>query len=154
MKNSNYDLIVQELIDNINMFGEEQIVSIQYNTKLDKIIKFKNEKIQDNKKLENNENNKIIKLTLFELLTDTISNCFSHKNKFITSIIISARTTAHFTQKEIAKKLNIPIRTYQSYENGARFPKIETLVKIQEISKIDYYLFFKALRGIRKNYIN
>lgn len=153
MKNNNYDLIVQELIDNINMFGEEQIVSIQYNTKLDKIIKFKNEKIQDNKKLENNENNKIIKLTLFELLTDTISNRFKHNKKFITSVIISSRTTAHFTQKEIANELNIPIRTYQSYENGKRFPKIDTLIKIQEISEIDYNLFFKALQGIRKNYL-
>lgn len=154
MKNSNSDLIIKELINNINMFGEEQTVSIQYNKKNDKIIKFKNEEIHDNKKLENDENNKIIKLTLFELLTDTISNCFSHKNKFITSIIISSRTTAHFTQKEIANELKIPIRTYQSYENGARFPKIKTLVKIQEVTGIDYNLFFKALHGIRKNYIN
>ena len=154
MKNNNYDLIINELIKNINIFGKEQMVSAQYDTKHDKIIKFKNEEIHDNKKLKSDENNKIIRLTLFELLTDSISNCFKHNKKNIRSIIISSRATTHLTQKEIANKLNIPIRTYQSYENGTRFPKIETLIRIQEISKIDYNLFFKALRGIKKNYIN
>ncbi len=35
-------------------------------------------------------------------------------------------------QKDIAKFLNIPLRTYQSYEYGEALPNIETLDKLAD----------------------
>lgn len=40
------------------------------------------------------------------------------------------RKKANFTQKELADKLGVTIRTIQNYESGKREPNFETLIKI------------------------
>ena len=44
--------------------------------------------------------------------------------------------------KDVAEKLNIPLRTYQNYENGKTQPSLETLVKLADFFgiSVDYLL--------------
>lgn len=45
----------------------------------------------------------------------------------------STRLWMGYTQAEVAKKAGISVRTYQSYEQEQRYPKISTAIKITEI---------------------
>ncbi|WP_099329393.1 helix-turn-helix domain-containing protein [Clostridium paraputrificum] len=43
------------------------------------------------------------------------------------------------TQRDVAKKLNIPYSTYSNYENNNREPNKEILIKIAEILNVDIF---------------
>ena len=46
------------------------------------------------------------------------------------------RQSAQLTQESLAEKLFITVRTLQFYEQGAREPSLETLIRIAEILNI------------------
>lgn len=46
------------------------------------------------------------------------------------------RQSAQLTQKSLAEKLFITVRTLQFYEQGTREPSLETLIRIAEILNI------------------
>ena len=50
------------------------------------------------------------------------------------------RKNCNLTQSELASKLNIPLMTYNNYENNKSKPSIETLIKIANFHNvsIDY----------------
>ena len=43
------------------------------------------------------------------------------------------RKSKHFTQQEVAEKLNCDVTTYARYENGDRTPPLEILIKLSEV---------------------
>lgn len=53
-----------------------------------------------------------------------------------------ARKSNNILQKDVAKMLEIPLRTYQSYEYGEALPDIKTLVKIADYFgiSVDYLI--------------
>ena len=52
------------------------------------------------------------------------------------------RMNKGITQKELAEKLSIALRTYQCYEQGVRFPSLELLIKIGDYLDVSIdYLF-------------
>lgn len=54
----------------------------------------------------------------------------------ISKNIEAARVAAGLSKAEMARELNIPYTTYNSYERGEAEPKLETLVNIAGILKI------------------
>ncbi len=46
------------------------------------------------------------------------------------------RKSKHYTQQEIAEKLNCDVTTYARYENGDRNPPLEILIKLSEIFEV------------------
>lgn len=54
----------------------------------------------------------------------------------ISKNIEAARVAAGLSKAEVARELNIPYTTYNSYERGEAEPKLETLVNIAGILKI------------------
>lgn len=60
------------------------------------------------------------------------------------------RTQNRITQKELAKALNVSIRTIQNYESGNREPNIDTLYKIANIFNVD----IKVILGKSQNIQN
>jgi len=43
------------------------------------------------------------------------------------------RKSKHFTQQDVAEKLNCDVTTYARYENGDRNPPLEILIKLSEV---------------------
>lgn len=43
------------------------------------------------------------------------------------------RKSKHFTQQDIAEKLNCDVTTYARYENGDRNPPLEILIKLSDV---------------------
>jgi ribosome-binding protein aMBF1 (putative translation factor) len=54
----------------------------------------------------------------------------------LNKIIQQSRTKLNLKQKDIAKKLNIDMNTYNRYESGALKPDNKTLLKLQKILKV------------------
>lgn len=52
------------------------------------------------------------------------------------------RELIDLNQVEMAKKLNIPISTYNVYENGKRTVPVEVVVKIAKILEVDVEKIF------------
>ena len=52
--------------------------------------------------------------------------------------LIKFRLMYGFTQKQMAKKLNISYRAYQAYEYGQNNPTLPMLYKIKEIFKCSF----------------
>jgi len=53
--------------------------------------------------------------------------------KFIGTPLITARDEKGFTQEQFAEKLDIPLSTYQKYEQGTTQPNIETIAYILDM---------------------
>ncbi len=63
--------------------------------------------------------------------------------------IKTLRKAIGISQKDFAKKLNIPISTYSNYENNNREPDSETLIKIATALNVSpYYLIAHSHPGI------
>lgn len=60
--------------------------------------------------------------------------------------IKSARIKAGFTQQEISRKLGMSRQTYQKYESGNMYFRVDTAWKFAAICKIsfDSIIFFKG----------
>ena len=43
------------------------------------------------------------------------------------------RNYLHLTQKELASKAKVPLRSYQSYEQGERLPNIKVALRISKV---------------------
>lgn len=56
------------------------------------------------------------------------------------------RQNSHLTQAQVAKKLNIPITTYATYEQNKSMPSREILIKISDFfgCSVDYLLGHQA----------
>lgn len=54
--------------------------------------------------------------------------------------IKNIRESKNLTQKDVAKKINIPYQTYNHYETGRNEPDIESLIKLADFfgCSIDY----------------
>jgi transcriptional regulator with XRE-family HTH domain len=52
------------------------------------------------------------------------------------------RVDKHWTQEDLAKKLNMAISTISGYENGSRRPDIETLIRLSDLFEVsvDYLI--------------
>lgn len=50
----------------------------------------------------------------------------------------SIRVNLNFTQEEMADKLGVSTKTYQSYENYKSYPDVEIVKKIVELSGLDF----------------
>lgn len=78
------------------------------------------------------------KITLFELLCDTLSTLkfakTQRKQTSFTVVLSAARMSKGLTQKRMAECLNMPLRTLEDWESGARMPT--NIVKINEWLKI------------------
>ncbi len=63
------------------------------------------------------------------------------------------RKTYKITQLETANALNIPLRTYNAYENGEYQPNIETLIKIADYFdvSVDYLIGHRQNNKIDKS---
>ena len=58
------------------------------------------------------------------------------------------RKEKHFTQKELAEKLDVTVRTVQNYESGNREPNYKTLKKIAEFLEVPIeYLIESKIKG-------
>ena len=54
------------------------------------------------------------------------------------------RKEAGFTQKELAKKLNVAVGTIQQYEIGKRQPRLEFLEKIADVLGVDVWNLYDS----------
>ena len=54
------------------------------------------------------------------------------------------RKEAGFTQKELAKKLNVAVGTIQQYELGKRQPRLEFLEKIANVLGVDVWNLYDS----------
>jgi transcriptional regulator with XRE-family HTH domain len=53
-----------------------------------------------------------------------------------TQKLVAARKDTGFTQKEIARELNIPRSTLANYETGRTQPDLETLAKLADFYEV------------------
>ena len=67
--------------------------------------------------------------------------------------IKAVRKARGISQRDFAKKLNIPVSTYSNYENNNREPDSETLIKIAAALKVSpYYLIARGNKEILDDY--
>lgn len=66
----------------------------------------------------------------------------------MTKTIEGLRKLIDINQVEMAKKLNIPISTYNVYENGRRTVPAELVVKIAKILEVDVEEIFMPVNYI------
>ena len=66
----------------------------------------------------------------------------------MTKTIEELRNFIDINQVEMAKKLNIPVSTYNVYENGRRTVPVEVVVKIAKILEVDVEEIFKPVSFI------
>jgi DNA-binding XRE family transcriptional regulator len=68
---------------------------------------------------------------------ENIKTAFQENIKYI-------RQSYGLTQKEMANKLNIPIKSYQSYGEGRSEPNSTVILGICCITNVDFETMFKA----------
>ena len=66
----------------------------------------------------------------------------------MTKTIENLRKLIDINQVEMAKKLNIPISTYNVYENGRRTVPVDVVVKIAKILDVDVEEIFRPVNYI------
>ena len=67
--------------------------------------------------------------------------------------IKSIRSTKELSQRELAKKINIPVTSLSNYENGNRVPSVEILEKIEDNKAVlsrTYDSFLAARNAVRQ----
>ena len=69
----------------------------------------------------------------------------------MTNTIKELRRLVDLNQVEMAKKINIPISTYNVYENGKRKVPKEVVVKIARILEVDVEEIFMPVNFIVSN---
>tara|TARA_B100000787_G_C16184073_1_gene293558 strand:- start:1138 stop:1494 length:357 start_codon:yes stop_codon:yes gene_type:complete len=96
--------------------------------------------IKENKKRDLKENGTIIKKQTHSsnLKLDTHEESFSHTTvtKKISDLIREGRCKKGLKQKELAGKLNVPIKTIVMYENGSIVPDNTLMGKIERVLNI------------------
>ena len=99
-------------------------------------VLFNKQLIKENKKkaLRNGETQIKKKETIQNFKMDEHNEIFKHKkiDKKISELIRDGRLSKNIKQKELAKSLNIPVKTINDYENGKSIPDNIILGKIEK----------------------